>query len=129
MTSCSEPFELAGNLQDSNQTGSLSLSTVITYHSTQSPVFDLPGPSILPTPLLSDSPPKFNPHPFPSRIGDAGFENAIEIDLFDGMGRGYCHIQSFLDLIIIIIISGQFIEVVDSLLLNLPSQSPLRLFS
>ncbi|KAA1101491.1 hypothetical protein PGT21_022455 [Puccinia graminis f. sp. tritici] len=76
-----------GHLQESNQTGSLSLSAVITYHSTQSPVFDLPGPSILPIPLLSDSPPNFNPHPSSSRIGDAGFENAIEIDLFDGMGR------------------------------------------
>jgi len=87
MLSCSELFTLAGNLQNSIQTGSLSLSTVITYHSTQPPLCDPSGPSILTTPLISDSPPNLNPRSSLPRVGDCGFESAIEIDLFDGMGR------------------------------------------
>ncbi|WAQ85808.1 hypothetical protein PtA15_6A437 [Puccinia triticina] len=76
-----------GNKQNSTQPGSLALSTVITYHATQSPILDPPGASILSIPLLSDSPPNFNPQPPSSRVAHSGFENAIEIDLFDGMGR------------------------------------------
>ncbi|PLW23259.1 hypothetical protein PCASD_16414 [Puccinia coronata f. sp. avenae] len=76
-----------GSLGNSTLAGSLSLSTVITYHSSQSPLFDPPRPSILPAALLSDSPPNFNPPPSSEQARDYGFENAIEIDLFDGMGR------------------------------------------
>ncbi|KAH9464479.1 hypothetical protein MJO28_001838 [Puccinia striiformis f. sp. tritici] len=76
-----------GTLQNPAQAGSLSLSSVITYHSTQPPIVDHSRPSILPTSPLSASPPRFNPRSSSSRVPDSGSQNVIEIDLFDGMRR------------------------------------------
>lgn len=69
---------------------------------------------------MSDSPPSLHPRSSLPRVGDCGFENAIEIDLFDGMGRGYCHVQNCLNLVIII--SCRFMGVVDLLIVNPPSR-------
>lgn len=80
-------WEACCKVEGSTSTGKLSLSCVVSYHPV--PSQDLNShPSILPTRPLSDSPPNFGIPQRPWGGGsDSGFGHAMEIDLFDGMGR------------------------------------------